>query len=143
MYISAKVAQGVDLAFVRLGEPRVIMQVKIDGLRDKKFDKNRLMLMYLDGVVEVDFCDAKSFSELMSRLDPNSAPSFVFEEQDVSAVIWHGVAAEGTGVVGKVLAANSLALRLYFDDYSSEEFEMSPNDLLNLKQKISSEIFGA
>ncbi|MGS1134525.1 hypothetical protein ACVCMH_17550 (plasmid) [Rhodanobacter sp. UC4439_H6] len=142
VYIPAHVAQGVDLAFARLGEPKVIMQVKINGVTGKRIDEHRLLLLYLDGEVELDFCDIKSFSDLMAKLDSGSAPSFSFEEQDVSGVVWHGSAEEGTGIVGKVVNAKSLSIRIYFNDYTFEEFKMNQDDLLDLKRKISSEILG-
>ena len=139
-YVAAQLAQGVDLAFARIGQPKVIMQVKIKGLNGKNFDENRLLLMFLDGEVELDFCDTKSFSDLMANLDSNSAPSFSFEKQEVSGVVWHGVAEEGTGIIGKILNSNSLSIRIYFDDYTFNEFKMSQAELSNMKEKISSEI---
>lgn len=140
VYVPAKVAQGVDLAFARLGEPKVIMQVKISGLGGRKFDKNRLLLMYLDGEVQIDFCDTKSISELMSRLDSNSTPGFSFEDQDASGVVWHGIPEEGTGVIGKILDSKELSIGIYFDDYTFEVFEMPQDELRNLKLKISDDI---
>lgn len=140
VYVPAKVAQGVDLAFARLGEPKVIMQVKISGLGGRKFDKNRLLLMYLDGEVQIDFCDTKSLSEIMSRLDSNSTPGFSFGDQDASGVVWHGVPEEGTGVIGKILDSRELSIRIYFDDYTFEVFEMPQDELRNLKLKISDDI---
>ena len=142
VYVPAKVAQGVDLAFVRLGQPRVIMQVKISGLDGKRFDKHRLLIMFLDGKVELDFCDTKYFSDLMGGLDPTSAPSFSFEEQDASGVVWHGMAEEGTGIIGKILNSKTLSIRIYFDDYTFDEFTMSQNELSSMKKNISSEILG-
>jgi len=118
------------------------MQVKINGVKGKRIDKHRLLLLYLDGEVELDFCDIKSFSDLMANLDSSSAPSFSFEEQDVSGVVWHGAVEEGTGIVGKVVNAKSLSIRIYFDDYTFEEFKMNQDDLLGMKRKISSEILG-
>ena len=140
VYVPAKVAQGVDLAFARLGDPKVIMQVKISGLGGRKFDKNRLLLMYLDGEVQIDFCDTKSLSDLMSSLDSSSTPGFAFEDQDTSGVVWHGIPEEGTGVMGKILDSKELSIRIYFDDYTFEVFEMPQDELRDLKQKISAEI---
>lgn len=142
VYVPAKVAHGVDLAFLRLGQPRVIMQVKISGLDGKRFDKHRLLIMFLDGEVELDFCDTKSFSDLMGGLDPTSAPSFAFEEQDASGVVWHGMAEEGTGIIGKILNSKNLAIGIYFDDYTFDRFAMPQSELFNLKKNISSEILG-
>lgn len=142
VYLPAKVAQGVDLAFARLGQPKVIMQVKISGLDGKRFDKHRLLIVFLDGKVELDLCDTKTFSDLMRGLDPTSVPSFSFEEQDVSGVVWHGMAEEGTGIIGKILNAETLSMRIYFDDYSFDEFTMPQGELFNIKKKISSEILG-
>lgn len=141
-YVAAQVAQGVDLAFARIGEPKVIMQVKINGLNGKKFDQNRLLLILLDGEVELDFCDTKSISDLMARLDSNSSPSFSFEKQEASGVVWHGLAEEGTGIIGKILKSNSLSMRIYFDDYTFNEFKMPQDELRSLKEKISSDILG-
>lgn len=141
-YVAAQVAQGVDLAFARIGEPKVIMQVKINGLNGKNFDQNRLLLILLDGEVELDFCDTKSISDLMARLDSNSSPSFSFEKQEASEVVWHGLAEEGTGIIGKILKSNSLSMRIYFDDYTFNEFKMPQDELRSLKEKISSDILG-
>lgn len=141
-YVAAQVAQGVDLAFARIGEPKVIMQVKINGLNGKNFDQNRLLLILLDGEVELDFCDTKSISDLMARLDSNSSPSFSFEKQEASGVVWHGLAEEGTGIIGKILKSNSLSMRIYFDDYTLNEFKMPQDELRSLKEKISSDILG-
>ena len=141
-YVAAQVAQGVGLAFARIGEPKVIMQVKINGLNGKNFDQNRLLLILLDGEVELDFCDTKSISDLMARLDSNSSPSFSFEKQEASGVVWHGLAEEGTGIIGKILKSNSLSMRIYFDDYTFNEFKMPQDELRSLKEKISSDILG-
>lgn len=141
-YVAAQVAQGVDLAFARIGEPKVIMQVKINGLNGKNFDQNRLLLILLDGEVELDFCDTKSISDLMARLDSNSSPSFSFEKQEASGVVWHGLAEEGTGIIGKIPKSNSLSMRIYFDDYTFNEFKMPQDELRSLKEKISSDILG-
>lgn len=139
-YVSAIMNGGFDLAFARLEDPDVIMQVKIPDYEDRSFDENRLFIMYLDGEVALDFCDIKSFAELSGRLDPTPKVRFSFQEKTASGVIWHGIASEGNGVIGKIMDTRSLAIRIYFDDYSFEEFELPPLELDAIKQKIHSEI---
>lgn len=96
-----------------------------------------MLLIFLDGEVELDFCTIKSYSDLMARLDPSTAPGFHLDKQEVAGAVWHGMAEEGTGIIGKILKASSLSMRVYFD-----EFKMPQDELSNMKKKISSELLG-
>lgn len=117
-----------------------MFQVKIDDAKEQKFDKHRMPVVWFDGKAEIDLCDAKSTEQLIRSLDPSSDVHFSFQERAVSGVIWHGLVNEGTGVVGKLLKANEVSVRIYLDDYTTRDLPISSLKLASLKQSIMSDI---
>ncbi len=140
IYIPVELDAGFKCALFRLESTRVMFQVKIDSTTGRKFDKYRMPVVWFDGKAEVDLCLAKSTDELMRSLDPGGSVHFSFEERDVSGVIWHGLVNEGTGAIGKLLKASNVSVRIYFDDYTIEDFLISSPRLAALKQSIMSDI---
>lgn len=78
----------------------------------------------------------------MSKIAPKDPPSFVFEDREISGVIWHGLVSEGTGVIGGLLKANEVTFRIYFDNYTTRDAQMAAPQLAALKQDVTSKILG-
>lgn len=140
VYLPTRISEELACAFLRLsGSPRVMFQVKIaDGSRHK-FDKHRLAVVFFDGQAQIDFC----FCQSLNQMTIDSSPpwvSFSFSEKVITGVVWHGRPREGTGVIGKLLETNEIMIKVYFDDYSSEDFAMEPSALANLQQCVRSDI---
>lgn len=138
-YLPVNLPGGIEAAIIRLDDPRVLLQVKIADGTLRKLDRYRMPVVWFDGEVAFDLCLAKAMDELLRRGDPRHV-SFSFEESEVSGVIWHGDPKEGTGVIGKLLDANSVTVRIYFDDYTIEDVSMEAVELASLKQAVRAQI---
>ena len=118
----------------------MLLQVKLVSESTRSFDKHRLATVWLNGEVAVDFCDTKSFNDLMSKISPGEPSSFVFEDREISGVVWHGLVSEGTGIIGELLKSDKIVFRVYFNDYTMQDVQMSAPQLAALKQDVTSKI---
>lgn len=138
-YLPLNLQGGIEAAIFRLDDPRVLLQVKIADGSERKLDEYRMPVVWLDGEVAVDLCLSKAMHDLLRQGDPLHV-SFSAESDAVSGVIWHGNPKEGTGVIGKLLDANSVTVRAYFDDYTIKDASIEAVELVSLKQAIRAQI---
>jgi len=142
LYLPTPINSSVTCAFFRLKTPHVYFQVKLSDNSARKLDKHRMPLVWLDDKVELDMGDTKSLGELSYRLDPTATPRFSFEDKDVSGVLWHGLVSEGTGFIGKLMKCRTFSIRVYYSDYTSEDYVMHASLLESLKSNVYSNILG-
>lgn len=138
-YLPVNLPGRIEAAIIRLDDPQVLLQVSIAEGSERKLDDYRMPVVWFDGEVAVDLCLSKAMHDLLRQGDPRHV-SFSAESDAVSGVIWHGNPKEGTGVIGKLLDANSVTFRVYFDDYTIEDVSMEAAELASLKQAVGAQI---
>lgn len=138
-YMPVHLTAGIECALFRLDDPRVFLQVKIVDGSERELDEYRMPVIWFDGKVAIDLCLSKAMDELLRQSDPQHV-SFSAESNAVSGVIWHGNSKDGTGVIGKLLDASSVTVRVYLDDYTIEDVSMEAGELASLKQAIRAQI---
>jgi hypothetical protein len=142
VWITGEIADELTFAFIRLDDnPRIIFQIKISDAWDRKICPYRLGVVFFDDVAEIDFCGSKENYNLDMQL-LGSSNSFSYEPNCVSGVVWHGMINEGSGVIGKLLKASEVMIRVYLDDYTSKEFALEIQALDSLKKCVTAEILG-
>ena len=144
VYIPVDIGDGLECAFFRLKElgPQVLFKIKFVGEPKRNFDKHRLAVIWFDNEVANDFCSTKHVNDIMSNLNPNNRPMFVFENTELSGVVWHGLVSEGTGIIGKLLKTEKVVLRVYYENYTVHDAQMAAPQLAALKQNVMSKILG-
>ena len=140
IYLPVRVGTSLQCAIVRLArDPRVLFQIAMAEELKGKFDRYRLAAVWFDGKLEIDFCLVERMHEMTMGLSP-PAVSFAFEERSLLGVVWHGVVSEGIGVIGKLMEAGEVRMRVYFDDYTTQDFLVSAEELATLKQGVLSQL---
>lgn len=128
----------ISLLFQRLKDGRVALGVALEAEFPHRLDKYRLPVILL-GEAVIDF---EEFRKHFESLKEFATPLlFVFEPRFVVAGIWHGQLEEGSGLMGILARTKQLLVRMYYDDYTTEDFNFSFDALRDL-QKLLVERFG-
>ena len=144
VYVPINIGDSLECAFFRLKElgPQVLLKIRLVGEPKRNFDKHRLAVVWFDDEIANDFCSTKYVNDIMVNLNPTSRPMFAFENTELSGVVWHGLVSEGTGVIGKLLKAEKVVFRVYYEDYTMHDAQMVAPQLAALKNNVMSKILG-
>ncbi|WP_298961732.1 hypothetical protein [uncultured Methylobacterium sp.] len=128
------ISDELNMAIIRLNEPRVMISFELSKSSIRKFDQYRMPVIWIDGILAIDFCDIKSLHDFQNSIDPMHV-SFSKNDDYISGVVWHGVKKEGTGVIGKINESSEVKIRFYFADYDIEDYVISGEELGNIKKE--------
>lgn len=141
--IREKISDGLNFSFLKFSnDSQVYLELEICDPAMGEFDENRLEVLYLDGVAEIDFCSTK---EVGRMLDKGSSELCHFNSDSyfIAGVVWHGLPQEGMGIFARIVQAKSLTLRVYFKDYHVKNFEMEEMTLQKIIQAVKVNFFNS
>lgn len=87
---------------------------------DSKFDVERPPVLWVDDDAQkCDLAGSKAMQQISDQYPDPDHPEvfFVGEADSMLARVWHGKPAEGMGLIGKILAGETLSVIFYMEDY--------------------------
>ena len=133
----AKLSERVTFAAFQTPKGQLALGIIIDQGAVSTFDKHRPPVIFFGGEALIDFGDSRSLQEVfeIGRVD---TIHYTFEPRVITSVVWHGKKDEGQlGTIGKMMKCRSARIRLYLDDYSTAEIDISAGVLVSLREKLA------
>jgi len=100
------------------------------------FDQYRPPVLFIDDAYSFDLMISKAGSDLDQELDPDSPATYSGDDEMVIGLVWHGIPAQGMGIVGKLLDGSQLSIQTYTKRFEVFRHQVALDDPDLLRQVL-------
>jgi hypothetical protein len=125
----------IQTFFVQLETGQLVMGFEIVESSPRTFDKHRPPVVIMDEGVAIDFGASKDIHDVTVAAEILSI-HYVFDPRLITTVIWHGQGKERKGNIGSLISTKSLTLKVYYSDYTYDDFALDANSIAALQKRL-------